>query len=309
MARNTACMLATIVTLLVAVETVIWFSSPEDSVTGQPARADELESLVPEISEPTANDIRLAREFLRTGPPFKYRFRQEAEWVPIKIKETGADEQSLIRGAVGLLRDGTDDEKCRSLDFLSLFGDKVPTQPILDVISNSKNSYVRNRAISSLTKIGYTGEDIRNKLFELRATDLSIDVRVQAACALGLTDNPETIAVLEAGARSKKCNPRTRLFCEDRLVNMGRLVLPLPDEMYETITKEEYFKFLSENGDGYIVHRKTRKNGFIYLEVIEKNIHAPESYWLCNWYRIEEKKITDEPPGKSPQLPDTSRSK
>jgi HEAT repeat protein len=274
-----ACVFLILLILFAVVVIASWVSD---------TRVDQAETnAVVEVSEPSIDDIQSARVFLQDGPSSGYEWKQPSEWVPREIERKKADEMSLIRGAIALLRDGTNSEKCHSLDFLSAFGDKIPSQPFLQALSSSNSWAVRDRAIVRLPRRHLADANVMEKLVDLRDNDPAISVRVTAALAVGNPGDAKSVAVFEKGLTDSASDNRTRQSCEDELEGIGKLNLPLPDEIYFKIDERKYHE-IAGDPQRYKVRKKTMKGGFIYLEVLQVEHHKPESSWLCSWYRFKE---------------------
>jgi len=106
---------------------------------------------------------------------------------------------------------------------------------------------------------------------------------VSAALILGRPKDKEAVAAFELGLRSTK-QGWIREICEDELDKLGKLRLPLPEDVYTAISEEEYERFKERPSWRERVEREIKKGDTIYLEVVTQPAHAPA---FRDWFKVK----------------------
>jgi hypothetical protein len=120
---------------------------------------------------------------------------------------------------------------------------------------------VRMAACCALKWIG-PGEQAEAVLARLRLADPFVRVRVAAAEALDSNDD-DTVAAFRAGLVDHDAALRER--CESALERLGKLALPLPEEVYVEVGRQDYERWLRDGK----VERQATKDGVVYFEAVE----------------------------------------
>jgi hypothetical protein len=157
-------------------------------------------------------------------------------------------------------------------------GDKEAIVPLIKALG-SQDCDLRVCICYALSSLKATGEPAESALVKIRRDDPNVDVRVAAAGTLGRPADPDAVAAFELGARTTK-KKEVRETCEDELAELGKLKLPLPDEVYTEITELEYVRINPKS-----VRREVRKGDNLYFEMRKGRPDGlpPE----CFWYKMK----------------------
>ncbi len=233
----------------------------------------------PNAAPPASADaVQVAREFLQhlaedpdyqLGVPGALTRRMTAERVPAT---------TLARGLVGLLKEGTADEKCQSARTLGRLGDPAAIPPLVAALQDA-DEHLRAEACYALGGFRAPGESAPAALVSVRRSDPSVDVRVAAALALGRPEDPDAVAAFDLGARTTQSGP-VREACEDALQGLRRLQLPLPDGVYEEVSVARYEEIKKDRW--YAIEREVKAGDRVYFETVE---HPPHARAIRSWYR------------------------
>jgi hypothetical protein len=197
----------------------------------------------------------------------KYRAKQRDEWGAPSAKEILAwfggeadDTEVAVRILTQGLRDPDADFRADAAYLLGYLHDSAGRGPLVCALEDEHES-VRLAAGRALVWIK-SPEAAERVLLELCRNGSSLDVRITAAEALG-KDNEDTVAAFRLGLASQDEGLRDR--AEGSLERMGKLTLPLPEQVYREVSREEYERLL-EAGK---VQRQVVQGGAVFFEVTE----------------------------------------
>jgi hypothetical protein len=130
--------------------------------------------------------------------------------------------------------------------------------------------------VAVCTALGWIkpGEVAEPSLTMMCRDDPSVEVRVAAAEALG-RDDDDAIAAYRLGLVGK--NEWLREKCEIVLERLGKLELPLPEEVYGPVSRQDYERWLAAGK----VERHVTKAGTIYFEIVEVVGMRPPPGAIC----------------------------
>jgi WD40 repeat protein len=227
----------------------------------------------------SVDEIEVARAFLeRLHQDRSYRVTDTVRDLPDK---DSAERRLLMGGLLKILQRGTPDERQEMARVLGRIGDPSAIAPLVATLTDA-DKRLREESCYALEWLKATGEPAESVLVNLRRTDPEVDVRVAAASALGRPGDKEAVAAFELGARSTKSSSWVRDYCEDQLEKMGKLRLPLPDEVYGTIDRTGLERMM---GLRTHVRRKIRRGNYVYVEVVEGFPDGVPAQF--HWYRMK----------------------
>jgi HEAT repeat protein len=237
-----------------------------------------------------SQDQRLAIEAAHSGLN-KYRSKYDAGWGAPRRAEicqwfapATRDPETAARTIAYLLQDNDTTVRVDCAYLLGYLDVKWAREPLRAALTDPEQR-VRVAACRTLGWIS-PGEAAEPILAQLCRDDRSLDVRIAAAIALARGDD-DAIAAFRQGL----LHDFHRETCEDALERQGKLELPLPDQVYTTVSRAEYERWLKSGQ----VCRETTKDGAIYFEVIERRgVRGPPGVECAlgsvrNWYRTREK--------------------
>jgi hypothetical protein len=164
---------------------------------------------------------------------------------------------------------------------LGYLGDEAARSVLAEALGDSA-AQVRLAACSALNWIK-PGNAVEPMLIQLCKLDPSTKVRVAAAEALG-RDDEAAIEAFRLGLADE--NEDTRERCETALERLNKLILPLPEVVYQVVQRQQYEQW-KESGR---VQRQAMKNGTVYFEIVERIGMRPPSGAICaigakrHWY-------------------------
>jgi hypothetical protein len=234
----------------------------------------------PGTTQPTSDDAKMARAFIEKvekDPLYKMGFRDA---VGSQIAAEPLDALVLLRGSLELLQRGTPEERRKSARFLGRLGSRSAILPLVKTLDDPDEE-LRETICYALQWLDAKGEPADSALVRLRREDPSVDVRVAAARTLNRPTDEETLAAYRLGLKSTRYGS-VREICEDKLEKMGKLELPLPENVYTQISNEQYEEIKADRW--YKIRREVKKGDTIYFEAVERPRHVPA---ITNWFRVK----------------------
>jgi hypothetical protein len=236
-------------------------------------------ALQPPAVQPGSEDKQAARAFIaRIERDQRYHMGMRVLEI---VKTDGASEplDVIQRGCLELLQQGTPEERRRAARLLARLEDKSAIGPLVKTLNDSDEE-LRETICYALGWLQAKGEPAESVLTRLRKNDPSTAVRVAAAVTLGRPGDKDAVAAFELGLRSVNAD-YVRQRCEDELEKIGKLQLPLPEQVYTEISNDKYEEIKADHW--YKLQREIRKGDYIYFEAVEKPHHV--SFTIVNWYR------------------------
>jgi HEAT repeat protein len=194
----------------------------------------------------------------------QYRSNRKA-WASPKPKEICAwfgrdanDATTAVRVLSELLHDPGPDIRKDAVDLLGYLHDMAARKVLVGTLVDPEKR-VRFAACYALGRLSL-GEAEHRALVKVCRTDESADVRVAAALVRG-RDDEDAVAAFRVGLTGESTYLRDE--CERSLARMGKLALPLPDKVYELVSREKFEEWLKAGQ----VERQAIKDGTLYFEV------------------------------------------
>jgi hypothetical protein len=197
---------------------------------------------------------------------------------------SSGDSAAALRTLTELLRHPDPEIRADAAYLLGYLGDVAARSALARALSDSALQ-VRFAACSALTWIK-PGDGVEPLLLKLCTLDPSTKIRVAAAEALGRADET-AFEAFRLGLADRDESLRER--CEAALERSNKLSLPLPEQVYQLVSRQQYEQWKEARR----VERWAIKNRTVYFEVVERTGIRPPPGAICaiaavrHWYRAK----------------------